>query len=166
MSIKKAHYSPTEAEIDACEHNMNMSQLKDPKSPIFAKMPKSVLVNGKRIPRTALRKRDLCRLYLTLGGKLQRKEPRVLKHYTQPAKPSIEQKKYQKIVEQRSLDHTNSKKKPSLTKKRQASISPSKHKLSLRRQLLKMKLVTEPDESPEAVENDDEWDLESSENDY
>ncbi len=137
MSKKLSHYVPTEAELDTCEHNMTMAQLKDPKGLIFAKMPKSVLVNGKRIPRTALRKRDLCKLYLSLGGTIGRKQRRVLKHYSQPSKPSIEQRRYEKILEQRSLDHT---KKTSLTKKRHASLSPSKHASSLQRQMNKLKL--------------------------
>ena len=134
---------PTEEQLNVCEYNMTMAQLKDPNNGIFYQMPKSVIVNGKKIPRTALRKRDLCRFYLMQGGAIGPKTRRQIKNYTVPKKPSIEQTRYEKLLNQRKLDHKPSKAKTSLpdtNKKRHASISPSRHTSSLLRQMNRLKV--------------------------
>jgi hypothetical protein len=158
MSRKSSRsHEPSEEELNACEYNMTMAQLKAPGG-IFSTLPKSIVLNGKRIPRTALRKRDLCRLYLSRGGKVMSKTRRKLKHYSIPKKPSIEQRKYEKLIQQRSLDHKTSRdkvhshdtmKSRTSKQKRRASLSPSKHSQSLRRQLNKLKLhANTKDEEP------------------
>src|SRR2546429_47833 len=124
---KEAVKKPSETDIQLCMASMSMQQLKDPKNGIFSKMPKSMLLRGRRIPRTALRKEDLCRLYLALGGTIQARTQRKLKHYTASKKRSAEQRKYEKLLEQRTLDHSGPK---SIThedqKKRRTSIGGSK----------------------------------------
>ncbi len=133
----------SEEDLNRCEYNLSMAQLKDPKG-AFAKMPKSLIVDGKRIPRSALRKRDLCRFYLLFGGTIPDKVRRKIKNYTVPKKPSVDQVRFEKLQEQRSLDHKPNRAKESIHKndkhKRRASVSPSKHASSIRRQLNNLKL--------------------------
>ena len=176
MSVKKSSIKsqkePSEEDLNACEYNMTMAQLKDPTG-TFSKMPKSVIVNGKRIPRTALRKRDLCRFHLLLGGKIPSKTRRVIKNYSVPKKPSIEQARYEKLVDQRSLDH-KPKKSLEENKKRHASLSPSKHSSSLLRQMNKLKLtdalyaskLKKPVSKKPPVDNNSDWDSTTDEADY
>ena len=108
QSESSGQFVPTEADIDLCEYNMTMAQLKDPDG-IFASIPKSVIIDGRKIPRTALRKRDLCALYLSMGGEITSKAQRALKNWTPAKKPSPEQVKYDKLMEQRSRDHNGTK---------------------------------------------------------
>lgn len=107
MSIEKRRHviEPTEEEIDKCEHAMSMKQLKDKTNGIFARLPKSVVIRGRRTPRTLLRKRDLCYCYLAFGGDIKPKQPRNLKYYTPSKKASKEQRRYESLLRQRALDH-------------------------------------------------------------
>lgn len=108
----KIVYYPTSVDLDLCEKHMEMKDMKDPNSSVFQKMPKSVFVHGRAVPRTALRKRDLCHLYLLLGGKIIKKAPKPLKHFTISKKKSKEQKKYEDFVEMRDKkDHKTTMKK-------------------------------------------------------
>lgn len=113
MSTRKRHveggvHEPTEAEVDQCEFHMSMATLRDADGP-YKKIPRSVKVNGRRIPKSALRKRDLCREFLRYGGKVSKRVSKELKHWTPPRKISAEERHQEKLQHQRLLDHHGSK---------------------------------------------------------
>ena len=56
-------YEPTEDEVETCENRMSMEELRD-KSGAYGRMPRSVVINGRSIPKSQLRKHDLAREYL------------------------------------------------------------------------------------------------------
>jgi hypothetical protein len=72
-----------EAQLNVCENNMSMEQLKDPNG-VFSKMAKSFLIDGKPVPKSLLRKRDLCRQYLLHGGVVYPKNFPEIKGYVRP----------------------------------------------------------------------------------
>lgn len=105
MSRSKGKSEILQADVLACMHNMSMKQLKDPNNGIFLKMPKSILIHGRKIPRTALRHEDLARLYLQLGGVISVKKKPVLKHFIASKKAGPDQRRYEQLMEQRTKDH-------------------------------------------------------------
>lgn len=144
-------YYPTSTDLDLCEQHMEMKDMKDKNSEVFKKMPKSVHIHGKSVPRTALRKRDLCHLYMLLGGKIIKKPPKILKHYTQSKKPSKEQKKYPEFIDNQEKDHNkkntnNSVKKSSLKKTSQPKSGDqtkiSNKKPSIKKEYFELNLPT------------------------
>ena len=96
---------PTEEDIERCEYSMTMKQLKTATNGIYENLPKSFSLHGQQIPRSLLRKRDLCILYLQHGGEILPKQRRRLQHFKPSKKPSIEQRKYERLMHQRTLDH-------------------------------------------------------------
>ncbi len=129
-SLQKRSIVIDEAQLNVCENNMSMAQLKDPNG-VFAKMPKSFLIDGKPVPKSLLRKRDLCRQYLLHGGPVYPKKVREIKGYVRPEKKtiSVDQQKLEALKRQRKLDHsevkTSSIKKAPLKMTSHAAATPS-----------------------------------------
>ena len=100
---------PTDDEVTLCASHMDIKDIR--KTRIYLEiMPKSFAINGRKTPKSALRKRDLCAEYLRWGGKISRRTPKPLKNWRPPSKPSAEDRFHDKLSRQRSLDHGNSSK--------------------------------------------------------
>lgn len=77
---------------------MTMDQIRA--TEVFKKMPKSVMINGNRVPKSALRRYDLAKQYLMHGGKLVEQPLKSIKNYTPPRKKTP----WEKMVAQRNLE--------------------------------------------------------------
>lgn len=111
-SIGKNRYEPTDDDVDSCEWRMEMSELR--KTQVYLEvMPKSFDINGRQVPKSQLRKRELCREYLRYGGTVGERKRKALKHWKPPRKISQEERQEARLALQRSRDHNGSKKKSS-----------------------------------------------------
>jgi hypothetical protein len=101
-------HRPSREEIDLCDINLELKDMRATAE--FLAMPLSIMMRRKdkfvRTPRSAMRKRDTCRLYLMMGGSISKKPEKNLGHFSKPRRPSREEKKHDQLVEQRARDHS------------------------------------------------------------
>lgn len=88
-------------------------------------MPSSFKINGRKVPKSQLRKHELVRFYLEMGGKIVPKKQKELKLWTPPRKISQEERAKARLEVQKTKDHHGSTKRSS---HRRASREPSEHR--------------------------------------
>lgn len=94
----------SQLEINNLTSQMTMDQIRATKT--FREMPTRFFVHGRAIPKSALRRDDLAKFYLSYGGEIVQQPKKELKHYHAPVhkKTSLE-KKHDQYARSLTKDH-------------------------------------------------------------
>ena len=103
MSLSRSK-KVSQLEINNLTSQMTMDQIRATKT--FQEMPTRFFVHGRAIPKSALRRDDLARFYLSAGGEVLNQPKKELKHYRAPVhkKTSLE-KKHDQYKRSLTKDH-------------------------------------------------------------